>query len=142
MKHTSLLAIGAVAGALILLQSGCTTVNTLEPAQPVAQKQMLSDKVTITDTTLHNRARILGVNYAVGPAGFMKIQFEIQNLTSRPQAITYRVEWFDENAMIINLHTMTAIPRTLEGKETVSITATAPTDKARDFRIKFLESIR
>ncbi len=33
----------------------------------------------------------------------------------------------------------TAQPRTMEGKETISITATAPTPRAKDFRIKFLE---
>ena len=41
--------------------------------------------------------------------------------------------------MIIELPTKTAIPRTLDGKETISITATAPTPRAKDFRIKFLE---
>jgi uncharacterized protein YcfL len=120
----------------------CTTTNTLEPAQPVAQRQMLADKRVITDTGLYRRCRILGVNTATGPGGFLKIQVEVQNLTSSRQSFTYRVEWFDENGMIVNLPTMTAIPRTLEGKETASITATAPTDRAKDFRIKFLDSTR
>ena len=137
MKHSSLILASVAAGMVILLQSGCDTVNTLEPAQPVAQRQMLADKRVITDTSLYGHVRILGVNTATGVAGFLKIQVEVQNLSSFAQSFTYRVEWFDENGMIINLPTMSAIPRTLEGKETAAITATAPTDRAKDFRIQF-----
>ena len=139
MKTLSLVSILCVTGAAGLLLPGCTTVNSVEPAQPVAQRQMLSDQRVITDTTLNRHVRIIGVNTATGPAGFLKIQVEVQNLTSRPQSFTYRVEWFDENGMLINLPTTTAIPRTIEGKETMDLTATAPTDRAKDFRIKFLE---
>ena len=136
MKPNSLLALGAVT---VLALTGCKTVNTLEPAQPTAPREMLSDKRVITDSTLNRRVRILGVNQSTSPAGFLKIQVELLNTTSRPQAFSYRVEWFDENAMVIELPTKTAIPRTLDGKETISITATAPTPRAKDFRIKFLE---
>lgn len=125
----------------IAIVTGCATVNTLEPAQPVAHRQMLADKRVVTDTGLHGRVRVIGVNTATGPAGFLKIQIEVQNLTSHLVRFTYRVEWFDENGMIINLPTRTAIPRSLEGKETASITATAPTDRAKDFRIRFLSSL-
>lgn len=131
----------ALAGSAFLLQTGCTTVNTVEPAQPAAERQMLADKRVITDSSLNWKLAIVGVNTATGPGGFLKIQVEVQNKTRSVQAFTYRVEWFDENGMIINLPTTTAIPRTIEGKETLSITATAPTPKAKDFRIKFLEPV-
>lgn len=140
MKMNKSLNLLGVVGLGALFAAGCTTVNTLEPAQPVAQKQMLADKRVITDGSLNRRVRILGVNTATGPAGFLKIQVELQNTTRSTHAFSYRVEWFDENGMIIKLPTYTAIPKTIEGKETMSITATAPTDKAKDFRIKFLET--
>jgi uncharacterized protein YcfL len=136
IKHALLL---ASLTAAVLLPVGCTTVNTLEPAQPVAQRDMVSDKRVVTDSTLNRRVRVVGINQATGPGGFLKIQIEVENTTSRIQAFTYRVEWFDENGMIINLPTKTALPRTLEGKEKASLTATAPTPAAKDFRIKFLE---
>lgn len=124
---------------LLATLAGCTTVNTIEPAQPAAQRQMLPDKRVITDSTLNRHVNILGVNTATGAGGFLKIQVELQNKTTSRHAFTYRIEWFDENGMIINLPTASAIPRTLEGKETISITATAPTGRATDFRIKLLE---
>jgi uncharacterized protein YcfL len=139
MKTNILLLAGAACAAALL--GGCAnTMNTLEPAGTVAQRQMLSDKRLITDTTLHNRVQPVGINTATGPAGFLKIQVELMNTTGRRHAFTYRVEWFDENGMIISSPTGVSTPRTIEGGETISITATAPTDRAKDFRIKFMES--
>jgi uncharacterized protein YcfL len=138
MKAPSLLLIACTA-ATVLLPTGCTTVNTIEPAQSVAQREMLSDQRVITDASLGRRVKLIGINTATGPGGFLKIQVEVQNTSRSRQSFTYRVEWFDENGMIITQPTRTALPQSLEGKETASITATAPTDKAKDFRIKFLE---
>ena len=139
MKIQTIVLSACVVAPAILLSAGCTTVNTVESAQPTAQRQMLPDKRVITDATLNRHVNILGVNAATGAGGFLKIQVDIQNRTSSLQSFTYRVEWFDENGMIINLPTASAIPRSIEGKETMSITATAPTERAKDFRIKFLE---
>ena len=129
-------------GVLLLSGSGCkTTVNTVEPAQTTAQKDMLPDKRVITDTSLNRRMRVLGVNTAATPAGFLRIQMEVQNLTRSLKSCTYRIEWFDENAMIIHTATTPSTPLSLQGRETKSITAIAPTPTAKDFRIKFLESV-
>ena len=134
-------AIFIACAVVALLPAGCATktVNTLEPAQPVAQREMLSDKRILTDASLSQSVHIVGVNQATTPAGFMRIQVEVQNTTRSRRSFSYRVEWFDENGIIIPLPTYTAIPRTIEGKETLSLTATAPNPKAKDFRIKFLE---
>lgn len=139
MKTQQAFLVACLGTSAILFSSGCTTVNSVENAQPVAQKQMVADKRVLTDSSLNRHVNILGVNTATGPAGFLKIQVEVQNRTRSLQSFTYRVEWFDENGMIINLPTTTATPRSIEGKETISITAIAPTDRAKDFRIKFLE---
>lgn len=142
MKLRPILLAFFATGVLLLAVSGCrTSVNTLEPAQPTAQRVMLPDKRVITDTSLNRAMRILGVNSITTPAGFLKIQIEVQNLTSSLKSCTYRIEWFDEHAMIINSATTTALPLALEGRETKSVTATAPTSTAKDFRIKFLEPV-
>jgi uncharacterized protein YcfL len=141
MNATTLI-LGVVSTAILLTQNGCTTVNTVEPAQPVAQKKVLAEKVTYTDDVLSQRVKVLNVNFDVGPQGFMKIQCQVQNTTAKARAFAYRVEWFDEHGMIITLPTNAAVPRMLEAGETTVIVATAPTEKARDFRIKFMHSLR
>jgi uncharacterized protein YcfL len=136
-KKSLLLTTVGVAGVFLI--SGCTTVNSVENAQPVAQKKMISDKRIITDSSLNRHVNIVGINTSEGDSGFMKIQVEVANQSSSPHSFTYRVEWFDENGMLISTPTTSAIPRSIEGKESIFITATAPTARAKDFRIKFLE---
>jgi len=140
MKKLHIVPLIAAVG-LVALATGCTTVNTVGNAQPVAQKQMVNDKRVLTDASLDRKVRIVGVNSAVNDAGFLKIQVEVQNTTRRHQSFTYRVEWFDQNGMLINLPSYTSIPRSVEGKESIFLSATAPTERARDFRIKFLETL-
>jgi len=129
--------------AAALFGTGCNTtrVNTVEPAQPSSQRQMVSDKRVLADQSLNNRIRIVGVNTATGAEGFLKIQVEVENLTRRVASFTYRVEWMDSQGMLITLPTANATPRTIEAREVLAIQATAPTPTAKDFRIKFLEPV-
>lgn len=138
MKN-NLLASAACGTALLL--AGCApTMNTIEPAGTVAQRQMISDKRLITDTRLHNRVQPVGINTATGAGGFLKIQVEVMNTTGSRHSFSYRVEWFDESGMLISSPAAVAIARTIEGGETLALTATAPTERAKDFRIKFMEN--
>ncbi len=139
MKTDTLVLLACLAAPVAWFATGCTTVNTAENAQPVAQRQMLPDRRVITDSSLNRHVNILGINTTTGPGGFLKIQVELQNNSRFQHNFTYRVEWFDENGMLIDLPTTAALPRSIEGKETMTISATAPTDRAKDFRIKFLE---
>ena len=139
MKANKFVLLASLVVPAVAFLGGCATVNTVEPAQPVARRQMMPDKRVITDSTLNRHVNVLGVNMAEGPGGFLKIQVELQNRTSNMQRFNYKFEWFDENGMIINLPTAAMTPRTIEGKETVFITATAPTERARDFRLKLIE---
>ena len=137
MKPITTIIISVVTG-ILLLQTACSTVNTVEPAQPVAQRQMLSDKRVITDTGLYGSVRPVGINVATVSTGLLQIQIEVQNLSSGDQAFAYRIEWFDANGMIIHTPLTTWIDRQIQGGETLSLTGLAPTETAKDFRIKFI----
>ena len=138
MKTTSSLILMA-----LLAFAGCSskTVNSIEPAHPVAVRQMITDKRIITDKSLNKAVWPIGINEATGPGGFLKIQLEVQNVTNSRKLFTYRIEWFDGDGMMIDLPTLTAKPWSLEGKEIASLTAVAPTPLAKDFRITFLAPV-
>ena len=55
--------------ALASLICACDTVNMVEPANPASQKDMLSDKRIITDSSLDDIAYVAGVNTARNAAG-------------------------------------------------------------------------
>lgn len=139
MKTTlNLLQKSAVVIAAGVLLSACTTLNTVERAEPAGQKQMISDKRIITDSGLSRKVRIVGVNEDMS-ATQLKIQIEVFNATRSMQNFSYRVEWFDEKGMLISTPTGAYVPKQIEGKESMFITAVAPTPKAKDFRVKFIE---
>ena len=127
--------------AWLLTGCGSTSVNTVEPADPTAHREMLADQRVIADTSLAKSVRVVGLNTATDQQGFLKVQAELYNTTRKRKLFSYRVEWFDPNGMVINLPTAASIPMSLEARESKFITATAPTPQAKEFRFRFLEPV-
>jgi uncharacterized protein YcfL len=128
-----------LAGALLLTVSGCkTSVNSVENAQKTGQRQMVSDQRAVTDKKLYNRVSIVGVNSAMTPGGFLKVQIELLNNTRSPQQFSYHFEWFDANGMQITTLAPVEVPDQIQGGEDKFISSLAPTAECRDFRVKFI----
>ena len=132
--------VGFLAAASSL--TSCTTVNTVERDTPVGTKQMVADKRVITDDTLIRKVSIVGVNESTTSGGFLQVQIEVLNQKNSMQDFSYRFEWFDMNGVLVNTPTSVWIPRQIEGQETLTINAVAPTTTAKDFRVKFMENVR
>ena len=122
--------------------TSCTTVNTVERATPIGTKQVIADKRVITDSTLNKKVSIVGMNEGMTQGGFLQVQIEVLNRKNSMQTFSYRLEWFDMNGMLVDTPTSVWIPRQIEGQETLTITAVAPTTTAKDFRVKFMENVR
>jgi uncharacterized protein YcfL len=139
MKTTnfSLLAGFGLAAGLVLL-AGCSTVNTVERAQPAAQKQMVADKRIITDASLNRNVNVVGINETTISTGFTKVQVELLNKTSSPYSFRYHFDWFDGQGMLVQSPTSSWIDRRIQGKETMDIISVAPTETAKDFRLKLI----
>jgi uncharacterized protein YcfL len=131
----------ALAAALLLAVAGCkTSVNSVENAQKTGQRQMVSDQRAVTDTGLGKKVSIVGVNSAMTPGGFLKVQIELLNTTRSFQRFSYHFEWFDANGMQITTLAPVEIPDQIQGGEDKFISSMAPTPECRDFRVKFIES--
>ena len=134
-----LAAVGFAAGVLTV--SGCkTSVNSVENAQKTGQRQMVSDQRAVTDKSLANKVSIVGVNSAMTPGGFLKVQIELLNNTRSPQRFSYHFEWFDANGMQLSTLTTAEIPDVILGGEDKFISTVAPTPESRDFRVKFIKN--
>lgn len=131
----------SIFGLALALSSliGCTTVNTVERAEPVAPRQMVADKRIITDASLNRRAGVVGVNESLLPGGYLRVQFEVLNHTRSLQRFSYRVEWFDASGTLINTSASSSNQREIQGKASLFLTAVAPTPSAKDFRITLIE---
>jgi uncharacterized protein YcfL len=131
-----LASLGFAAG--LVCMTGCSTVNTVERAQPSAQKQMVDDKRVITDASLNRHVNIVGLNETTISTGFAKVQVELLNKTSSPYSFRYHFEWFDGQGMLVQTPTSAWMDRTIQGRETMDVVAVAPTETAKDFRLNFI----
>ncbi len=128
-------------GAAAILVAGCQTpVNTTEPAQPAGQRSLIPEKRVIRDADLNRRVDIRGVNERVGPAGLLTIQVELLNHTSSRHRFSYKFEWFDAQGMELAGPAAVFVQRQIEGNEDIFITATAPNELAKDFRLKLIST--
>ena len=136
-SNYSVLSVLFLAAGLVYF-TGCSTVNTVERAQPAAQKQMTDDKRVITDSSLNRHVNVVGINETTVSTGFTKVQVELLNKTSSPYSFRYHFEWFDGQGMLVQTPTSSWIDRSIQGKETMSIISIAPLETAKDFRLKLI----
>jgi len=140
-REQQLWALAAVAAGLVGVCGCTTTVNTVERAEPVGQRQMVNDKRILTDASLNRKASIVGVNEAMTPGGLLQVQVELLNLKRSLKRIVYHFEWFDAAGMQVKSPSNVAMmPLSLEGKESVFISGVAPTPNCKDFRLKLIEA--
>lgn len=128
--------------AALLILPACETVNTAERAEPGYEPQIIHDKRVSTDTSLQAAAGLIHLNETTLDTGFLKVQAEIYNNTSKRQRVHYQFEWFDKDGMRIDTAMGNWQAIALAGKESRYINAVAPTKQATDFRLKLIEPER
>lgn len=126
--------------AVGIIAAGChNPINSVENAQKSGQRTMIADQRVVNDTGLNKSVSVVGVNTAMTPGGFLKVQVELLNRTKSFHQFSYRFEWFDANGMQIN-NMSGVVADQIEGGESKFISAVAPTMACKDFRLKLLEA--
>ena len=125
--------------AAALVVAGChDTMNSVENAQKTSQRNMISDQRVVSDTGLNRKVGVVGIITAMTPGGFLKVQVELLNSTGSLQNFNYRFEWLDQNGMQVNNASTAVISDEIAGKESKFISAIAPTEACKDFRLKLI----
>lgn len=130
--------------AILALASlaACSTVNTVERANPQSSKQMVDDKRVITDDALDRYAYIAGVNESFVSGNLLKIQVELVNSSVAYRTVNYKFTWIDENGMELESVSAPWGTVVLEGGESKFISAVATSPKVKDFKLKLFPNIR
>ena len=124
---------------IALAVAGChDTVNSVENAQKTGQRDMQSDLRVVTDSSLNRKVGVVGINTAMTPGGFLKVQVELLNRTRSAQSFNYHFEWFDQNGMQIGGSSTAVVSDQIDGKESKFISAIAPLETVKDFRLKLI----
>ncbi len=136
-KHSSFLIVGIAVVSASILGTSCRTANTVQRKEPVAQHEPIDSKRVNTDSSLADAVSVVGLRKATAPGGFLRVQLDVVNRTSRAKRFTYQFTWFDEKG--IRIKQGQAMHARIHGGQFRSLTSTAPTPKAKDFRVTLLE---
>ena len=124
---------------LTVVLVGCRSVNTVQRAEPRSLPNIVDSRIDIPDKSLSRALSVLSVRESM-KSDLRIIQVEFQNTTSSTKHFKYRVEWFDQQGIIIRSQMSVWTDRTILAKEVISVTAMAPAPGAEDFRLKLLEN--
>ena len=80
-----------------LTLAGCSSVNTVERADPQSRPQMVNDKRIVTDDDLNDYAYVAGVNESIVGGNLLKIQVKLVNTSTAYRTVNYKFSWFDES---------------------------------------------
>ncbi|MDP0497958.1 MAG: YcfL family protein [Verrucomicrobiota bacterium JB024] len=126
---------------LALALAGCSTVNTVERAEPEMTPDYIATKKVVTDPSLADIVSVENVIQSTVSGNLLKIQVELKNKTNDYHRFLYRFQWFTKDGMQVT----TAAPpwRTsqVEGRETVYVSGVSPSPNAADFRLELLDSM-
>jgi uncharacterized protein YcfL len=126
----------------IALLAGCSTVNTVEPANPEARPTRVDDKRIITDSDLNDIAYVQNVYVTTVSGNLKRVQVTIRNLTSTVKNVNYKFTWFDGQGIVVDSPMSLYQSVSIEGGASLPLTSTAPNPKAVDFKLELLGSVR
>ncbi len=126
----------------ILLSAGCMSdaVNTVENYDKAALPLQMRDVRIVTDQKLASRVAVQQIHTS-NPSPekpVIRMQAEVENLTREPLSVNYLIEWYDDDGMRVDGAAAGWKQLRLASRESYSLVSTAPSPKARDFRIKLL----
>lgn len=138
-RHIRSAALAALVASGVL--AGCrTSTNTVDSATPRGTPSPEAMKHTVTDPSLSEEIVPVFYNRGKTAAGYVMVQLQVQNQTRTETRVSYRVEWFDTNGMIITTPEPVSKPLVIPAGKIESIQEIAPSGAAVDARITFLES--
>ncbi len=135
--------LGMMLIAFMILVCGCGKQQ--QDSRIKLQEGVASDTLgsnIVTQPVRHAFSALIGERIEVtravtrrNNAGFLELQVEVYNNSYNTERFQYRVEWVDADGLLVGTKTTTWLPASVAGKSTFTLTATAPREKAVDFRM-------
>ncbi len=108
--------------------AGCDTVNTYS-----------SESQNITDSGLNDIARVTNIRKSVVSGNLLHVQADLTNTEDDNENINYKFEWFDAQGSKIDSPFDSFQRIQLAPRETITVSGTATSPKATDFKLKLIE---
>ena len=85
---------------------------------------------------LSKSLQVISINQAKANEDLLKIQVNLENLTKQALNLNYKIEWMDEDGIVINDSSAVWMPLYVRGAENVAVQSVASTPKAKNFWLK------
>ncbi|GHC03352.1 YcfL family protein [Cerasicoccus arenae] len=122
---------------LIAFLAGCDSVNTVEPANPKAEPNLIAIQKVETDPALARKVSVQNVNE--GKAGdLIRVQVELENMNYGPEDFNYQFTWVEKDGFEVQSPPALWKPGFILGRERIYLSGIAPNPRVVDFRLKLL----
>jgi len=120
-----------------VLLAGCDSVNTVEPAAPKAEPNLIAIKKVETDPALAQKVSVIHVNEG-NQGDLLRVQVELENQNYGPEDFNYQFTWIEKDGFQGDTPPPLWKPGFILGREHIYLSAIAPNPRVVDFRLKLL----
>ena len=79
---------------------------------------------------------VAGVKQSKVNEDLLKAEVRLQNLKDKEINLSYKIEWLDQNGMMIKDSSLVWFPLLIRGGESVAVQTVSTTTKAKNFHLK------
>ena len=130
---------------LSLLFIGCNSTNPVHQTtkEDPGDSSLLPElKRVFIDGGLEKDVQVLSINQGKASEDLLRIQVNLKNLTKKSMNLNYKIEWMDQDGLVINDSSSTWLPVYVRGAEIVAIKSVASSPTVQNFWLKLQRAKR
>ena len=128
-----------IAAAAATTLGGCNTANTTTASGPANPDGTVPYKQIVTNGWLKYKANIVSVREGTVNGDMKRVAVDVYSDQLTTQRFSYRFDWSDAAGMPVQSATASLTSVTIKPKETITLTAVAPSPQAVQWRLTFLD---
>lgn len=124
---------------------GCNSTNPVHQTtkEDPGDSSLLPElKRVFMDGGLEKDVQVLSINQAKASEDLLRIQVNLKNLTKKSMNLNYKIEWMDQDGLVINDSSSTWLPVYVRGAEIVAIKSVASSPTVQNFWLKLQRAKR
>ncbi len=134
-----------VSFSLFILLSGCGTTNPVHQTtkkDPSDTSSIPDLKRVFMDGGLERDVEVVSINQGKVNQNLLRIQVNLKNLTKKSMNLNYKVEWMDQDGIVIEDSSATWLSLYVRGAEIVAVQSVATSPNAKNFWLKLQRAKR
>lgn len=125
--------------SILLFLIACGTTNPVHQTtkkDPTDNSSIPELKRVFMDGGLERDIEVISINQGLANEDLLRIQVNLKNLTKKSMNLNYKVEWMDQDGIVLNDSSATWLPLYVRGSEIAAVQSVASSPKAKNFWLK------